>query len=466
MAFDAAKAAFGEAIVRQIMRYLSGNPEENLVNLVKFGESVAREEQHKQYCRQWARMFADRENNWRELVVRLLRETSPRVRDRLAVNFFVNAGLLCPARLRESEKKYGVHVPWAILIDPTGRCNLRCRGCWAAEYDRTKDMDFATLDRVLTEAEKLGIRFFVVSGGEPTVRMDDLIRLAEKHDESVFHVFTNGTLITEEAARRFADLGNVTFAISLEGFEASTDARRGPGVFRKVMKAMDNLKEAGVVFGFSATYTRFDTEEIGSDEFIDLMVSKGCALGWLFTYVPVGGDADLDYMATPEQRAYMFRKVQEWRSKKPILVADFWNDGEAVGGCIAGGRSYFHINAAGDVEPCAFVHYSNVNIKNCSLVEALKSPLFQAYQKNQPFNANHLRPCPIIDNPQFLEKMVAEAGAHPTQANGVTASQLCGNLYSYAEAWGKVSDEMWAETHRTVGKAAESASNDGSCARH
>jgi MoaA/NifB/PqqE/SkfB family radical SAM enzyme len=164
------------------------------------------------------------------------------------------------------------------------------------------------------------------------MRMDDLVSLAKKHDESIFHVYTNGTLITKEAARKFAELGNVIFAVSLEGFEASTDARRGQGIFRKIMAAMDNLREAGVVFGFSATYTRLNTEEIGSDAFIDLMIDKGCSFGWLFTYVPVGDGADLDYMSTPEQRAFMFREVRRWRKEKPILVADFWNDGELVGG--------------------------------------------------------------------------------------------------------------------------------------
>ncbi|HHW18939.1 MAG TPA: radical SAM protein [Firmicutes bacterium] len=445
MAFESAKAMLGEAVLKQGLRYLASNPEKNLVNLVKWGEAVAREESHKKYARTWAEMFSDEKNNWRNFAIRLIRQTSPKVREKLGVNFFVNAGILCPARQREAEKKYGIHVPWALLIDPTGKCNLRCKGCWAAEYDRTQDMDYATLDRVLTEAEDLGIHFIVVSGGEPTVRMDDLISLASKHNESVFHVFTNGTLLTKEAAKKFAELGNVTFAISLEGFEESTDARRGKGVFQKIMAAMDNLREAGIVFGFSATYTRANTEEIASDRFIDLMIEKGCVLGWLFTYVPVGGGADLEYMATPEQRAYMYRQVQRWRKEKPIFVADFWNDGPAVGGCIAGGRNYFHINAMGDVEPCAFVHYANVNIKNTTLVEALKCPLFKAYQANQPFNENLMRPCPIIDNPEKLEKIVNETGAYPTQKNGVTATELCRPLYGYAEAWGKVADKIWAE---------------------
>jgi MoaA/NifB/PqqE/SkfB family radical SAM enzyme len=445
MAFEMAKAMLGEIALKQGLNYLANNPERNLVNMAKWGEKVAREKHHKEYARIWAEMFADEDNNWRNLAVRLIRQTSPKVRNKLAINFFLNAGILAPTNQRVFGEKYGIHVPWAMLIDPTGRCNLRCKGCWAAEYDRTQDMDYATLDRVMTEAEDIGIHFFVISGGEPTVRMDDLMSLAAKHNESVFHVFTNGTLITKEAARKFEDLGNVTFAISVEGFEEATDSRRGKGVFVKVMEAMDNLREAGVVFGFSATYTRANTGEVGSDEFIDLMIDKGCALGWLFTYIPIGGQADLEYMATPKQREGMYRQVLKWRNEKPIFVADFWNDGQFVGGCIAGGRNYFHINAMGDVEPCAFVHYANVNIKNTTLIEALKSPLFEAYQDNQPFNSNMLRPCPIIDNPEWLEKMVTETGAYSTQKNDVTVQQVCRPLHGYAKAWGEVSDKLWAE---------------------
>ncbi len=445
MAFEVAKSMVGEAALKQGLKYLRNNPEENLVNLAKWGGRLAREPIHKQYARQWAEMFSDENNNWRQLAVKALNQLSPGVIEKTGINMFLNAGLLSPARRREGEEKYGIHVPWAILIDPTGRCNLRCKGCWAAEYDKSQDMDYETLDRVMTEAEAIGVNFFVVSGGEPTVRADDLISLAKKHNESMYHVFSNGTLITKERAQQFAELGNITFAISLEGFEEETDARRGKGVFQKVMQAMDNLREAGVPFGFSATYTRENTEILGSDQWIDLMVEKGCLLGWFFTYVPVGGGADLEYMATPEQRLLMLQQVRKWRSEKPIFAVDFWNDGPAVGGCIAGGRNYFHINAMGDVEPCAFVHYANVNIKNTSLVEALKSPLFLEYQKNQPFNSNFLRPCPIIDNPEWLQKMVEKSNAYSTQKNGVTAAQLCQPLYGYAKAWGEIADKVKAQ---------------------
>ena len=282
MAFELAKSMIGEAALKQGLRYLRHNPEKNLVNLARWGERLARVPEHKAYAKQWADMFADESNNWRRLAIKALSQLAPNVVEKLGINMFINAGLLSPVRRKQGEAKYGVHIPWAILIDPTGRCNLRCTGCWAAEYDRSLDMDYETLDRVMTEAEAMGISFFVISGGEPLIRMDDLISLAKSHNESVFHIFTNGTLITE-AAQRFAEEGNMSFVISLEGFEEQTVARRGKGI-------QESNASHGQPEGSRSTFRVFghvyqgNTEIIGSDEWIDLMIDKGCLMGWLFTY--------------------------------------------------------------------------------------------------------------------------------------------------------------------------------------
>ena len=125
--------------------------------------------------------------------------------------------------------------------------------------------------------------------------------------------------------------------------------------------------------------------------------------------MPVGMKAAPELMPTAEQREYIYHRIREVRAKeggKEIFVMDFQNDGEFVGGCIAGGRNYCHINPKGDVEPCVFIHYSSANIREKSLLECLKQPLFMAYRDGQPFNDNMLRPCPMLENPELLQKMV------------------------------------------------------------
>ena len=285
------------------------------------------------------------------------------------------------------------------------------------------------------------------TGGEPLVRNKDIIKLCEKHSDCEFNAFTNATLVDEEFCRDMERVGNLTLSISLEGFEQVNDMRRGEGDFHSVMAAMDMLKKYGLIFGTSICYTSKNIETVTSDEFLDMIIDKGCRFTWYFHYMPVGNSASVDLLPSVEQREYMYHRVREIRAMqggKPIFAMDFQNDGEFVGGCIAGGRNYCHINANGDVEPCVFIHYSGANIRDMSLLDSLKQPLFMAYRDNQPFNNNHLRPCPMLENPELLQKMVSQTGAKSTDLESPeSAEHLCGKCAAYAANWAGEAEHLW-----------------------
>ena len=286
--------------------------------------------------------------------------------------------------------------------------------------------------------------------------------MCEKHPECYFLAFTNGTLIDEAFADEMLRVGNFAPAISVEGYEKETDMRRGKGTFQAVMKAMEILKRKHLLFGMSTCYHRQNVEVVGSSSYLDFMIDKGAAFVWYFTYMPVGTDAVPDLMVTPAQRKFMYEQVRMFRKTKPIFAMDFWNDGEYVRGCIAGGRYYFHINANGDVEPCAFIHYSTVNIKQVSLLEALRSPLFKAYQQGQPFNDNHLRPCPLLDNPHRLKEVVHASRAYSTDMlKPEDVSVLTGKCTSTAEKWAVVADHIWYSRPGNGEKTPEVTDRDG-----
>jgi MoaA/NifB/PqqE/SkfB family radical SAM enzyme len=344
-------------------------------------------------------------------------------------------------------KKYGFEPPNAMVISPTMRCNLRCYGCYAGEYNKSDDLDPQLLERVIDEANAIGIFFITVSGGEPFIS-EDVLRLWEKHRDIFFQVYTNGTLIDREMAKRLAEYGNVIPCISVEGYEEETDRRRGAGTYTKIMAAMENLKAEGVPFGFSATATRQNNELITSDEFIDFYARKGCFIGWYFNYIPIGRKPDMNLMPMPQQRVDRWKRITAIRNSKPVVLADFWCDGPLVGGCIAGGRSYFHINNRGYVEPCVFAHFAADNIRDKSLAEALNSPFFKAIRSRQPYCSNLLRPCMIIDNPTVLREVVKEGNAHPTHDGAETIiTELANNIDQYAAEYGMLADEAWKETH-------------------
>lgn len=437
-----AKQYIGEKVLRELLNYLSKDPLNHLEQILNIGNLIARREEHKQNIAYIKKAIAEYPAI-RQLTEDLLKNTHPNVLHRLLYNFFVNSALLGIPRQQHLSQTLGFNVPHAILVDPTSACNLRCQGCWAGAYSQHDQLDYQRLDRLCSEAKELGIYWFVISGGEPFL-YPRLLDLAAKHSDMVFMVYTNGTKIDERMADQIIEVGNISPAISLEGWEERTDRRRGRGVFQKITKAMDLLRERGAVFGISLTATRENVEEITSDAFIDFLVEKGAKYGWIFHYIPIGRNPNPELMLTPEQRSYMALRVPEIRKNKPILLADFWNDGEVTHGCIAGGRRYIHITASGAVEPCAFVHFTTHNINDHSLKEILRSPLMLAFQKRQPFSEEHLRPCPIIDVPKALRDIVAESGASPSHdgADGVLKGEVGAYLDRRAQDWAEAVEKL------------------------
>jgi len=386
----------------------------------------------------------DKTSNWSILTQSLWDDMDPSIIKKVFENFVVNSVIVGQTKQEKIRQQYQCNVPWAILLDPTTSCNLKCIGCWAAEYGNQLNLSFDDLDFIIEEGKSIGVYFFLFSGGEPLVRKRDIIRLCEKHNDCIFLAFTNGTLIDDEFASSMLRVKNFIPAISVEGFEDETDYRRGVGTYQKVSRAMDILKNNKLPFGISCCYTSKNVESIGSDAFFDEMIRKGAKFAWLFTYIPIGKDAVPELMVTPEQREFMYQKVREFRQTKPIFSLDFWNDGEFAGGCIAGGRRYLHINANGDIEPCAFIHYSDSNIKYKSIIEALQSPLFMSYRDNQPFDENLLKPCPMLDNPDYLMSMIKESGAASTDLQSPEDVEvLCARTAPVAAKWAPVADRIW-----------------------
>ena len=359
-------------------------------------------------------------------------------------NFFFNANIVGWPKQEENRKKYGCNIPWAILLDPTSACNLHCTGCWAAEYGNKLNLSFDEIDSIICQGKELGVYMYIYTGGEPLVRKKDLIALCEKHSDCQFLSFTNATLIDEEFAEEMLRVKNFIPAISVEGFEEATDGRRGNGTYQKVVKAMGILKEKHLPFGLSCCYTSQNLDSISSFEFIDQMVKWGAKFVWYFHYMPVGNDAVPELLPNPEQREFMYHRIREIRRTKPIFAMDFQNDGEYVGGCIAGGRRYLHINANGDVDPCVFIHYSDSNIREKTLLECLQSPIFMAYHDGQPFNENHLRPCPMLENPEVLRGIVHGTEAHSTDLQSPeSVDHLCDKCVDYADNWKPTAEKLW-----------------------
>ena len=442
----------------KVFDYLDKDPMNNMSKVMELVNKFAGDTLDRQRAA-FDRVIKDEDSCWHQLIEKVWTQTDPNVLKTVFNNFFVNANLVGWPKQEECRKKYGCNIPWAILLDPTSACNLHCTGCWAAEYGNKLNLTFDEIDSIITQGKKLGIYLYIYTGGEPLVRKKDLIALCEKHNDAAFLSFTNATLIDEEFCQDMLRVGNFVPAISLEGFEEANDSRRGQGVYKKVTDAMALLKSHHLPFGISACYTSVNYKDITSEEFYDKIIDLGAYFIWFFHYMPVGNDAAPELMPTPEQREEIYHRIRAMRETKGIFAMDFQNDAEYVGGCIAGGRRYLHINANGDVDPCVFIHYSDSNIREKTLLECLQSPMFMAYPDNQPFNENMLRPCPMLENPEFIEKMVNETGAHSTDPQSPeTVEHLTAKTHPYADNWTPTAEKLWSQSHPGCGGCTACAS--------
>jgi len=378
---------------------------------------------------------------------RILSEIHPNCKEKIIRNFLFGLIEKRGKNWQEAERE-GSFSPLTVLISPTMRCNLNCLGCYAKNYKREADLPTDLFEKIIREGEELGVIFYTILGGEPFLVFEKIYEIFKKYNQAYCQIFTNGTFLTKEIAKKLQELGNIFVNFSLEGLEKETDERRGKGTFKKVMEGMDLLKEYGVPHGFSVVYSRENAESVISDQFIDLMIEKGSFWGWYFLYMPVCGDKDISLMPTPEQRVNLWKRHLEIRNKKPIVVIDFWGDAPLVGGCIAG-KYYIHINNEGKAEPCIFTHFSIDNIKERTLKEIMASPLFKEYRNRQPFSKNFLLPCPLIDHPYVFREICQKYNLKPTHFGAENLlKDLAPGLDEYSKKVHQIFDKIWEENYK------------------
>jgi MoaA/NifB/PqqE/SkfB family radical SAM enzyme len=383
--------------------------------------------------------------------------------------------------LRKTQQKkmpeLGFHPPHFVVVSPSAQCNLKCKGCYA-ESDAKKGpgLDYSLVQRIVDDKLNLwGGHFTVLSGGEPLLWKSQgkgVLDLAEENPEHIFLMYTNGLLIDEKTAIRMKKAGNMTPCLSLEGWEERTDARRGAGVYKKVLAAMDILRAHGVPFGISVTGDRHNWQEVLADDFVDyFFLENGAVYGFLFQYLPIGRDPDPDRMIHPADRAFMFERTREILREKKVFYVDFWNSSPGCNGCIGAGRAggYFYIDYNGNLCPCVFMPFSAGKVQDLytaggDLNQALETPLFKklrAWQKDYGFlstghnQGNWICPCPIRDHWDILEPMLRETAAEPTGPDGLALLEdpfFSQKMAEYGRACRELTNPIWKRDYLNQGK--------------
>lgn len=353
-------------------------------------------------------------NGVEKIVSEIIRATIKNPKESIFMAEYASASRNARRLRKESEAK-GEHIPPFLIASITTMCNLHCKGCYARANHNCLD-DESTCGQMLStekwgdiflEAEELGIGFILLAGGEPFLRRD-VLQEAAKHHKMLFPIFTNGTMLLDEAVELLDKNRNLIPVLSIEGNVDATDARRGTGTYQKLMESMKKLKERGIIFAASVTVTKENVNDVLGKDFISTLEEQGCKGVIYVEYVPV--DASTKSIALDDEtRMNMMERLNELRKEKCEMVfIAFPGDEKSSGGCLAAGRGFFHINAMGGAEPCPFSPYSDVNLRETSLKDALKSPLFLKLKENGNLEKEHIGGCVLFEQEEQVKQLMGD----------------------------------------------------------
>ena len=320
------------------------------------------------------------------------------------------------SRKRRKAEDVGEHIPPFLIASITRQSNLHCAGCYSrcnhATVDAEPVQQLTSEDwlRIFEEADDLGISFILLAGGEPMLRRD-IIEAAGKRSNILFPIFTNGTFMDERYYDLFDQCRNLIPIMSIEGEKEITDARRGQGVYDRLIVNMDELHRRGLIFGASVTVTTENIREVSSQTFLNKLSERGCKAVIFVEFVPVTEESK-ELAPGDEEREYLHDEIVRLRQEHPEMVyISFPGDEKSSGGCVAAGRGFFHINSHGGAEPCPFSPYSDVNVKNTSLREAMHSPLFTALRNGDVLLEDHAGGCVLYEKRDQVEALLNQSKA-------------------------------------------------------
>lgn len=303
---------------------------------------------------------------------------------------------------RTDMEEKGTHIPAFLISSITNRCNLFCKGCYARENKICGESKVPMLSaerwkEIFEEAASFGVVFNLLAGGEPLMRKEVIAQAAQVKN-MIFPIFTNGLMINQEYLKLFTNHRNLIPVISIEGNRNKTDDRRGAGTYDRLHSVMEELQKSKLLYGASITVTTENRDEVTAPEFIKTLCDLGCQLVFFIEYVPAVPDTD--YLApSQEDRIYVERQQQILRKQyKEMMFLSFPGDEKYMGGCLAAGRGFFHINPYGGAEPCPFSPFSDCSLTEVSFLEAVQSPLFRKLNAAALVGGEHTGGCALFEH--------------------------------------------------------------------
>ncbi|MBN1910645.1 MAG: radical SAM protein [Pirellulales bacterium] len=333
------------------------------------------------------------------LALRLVKEISPRLAAKAAY-LWAWKGMKAVRAYRRRVRRGELFPPFLFLA-LTNACNLRCRGCWITGASDTRQLSPEEVDGVITAGKAQSAWFTTLLGGEPMM-YPGVLDIPRRHPDCYFQIITNGLLLNDTSVDEIRALGNVTPLISLDGQEATNDARRGQGVFAAATEGMARLKQRKILFGVATTVTAANLDEVLSDRYVQDFIDRGAMYLWYYVFRPVGVDPSPELCVRRDQMLTVRRRLLELRRRHPIILIDTYWDAAGQAVCPAALGLGFHIGPQGSIEPCPPLSFA------CQTIRDHDGDLFRTINESrflrdfQTFVHERTRGCIILEHPEAL----------------------------------------------------------------
>jgi MoaA/NifB/PqqE/SkfB family radical SAM enzyme len=310
------------------------------------------------------------------------------------------------AHIRSKWAKEDIHVPPIIIFSITNQCNLQCKGCYAQALRHSKNDDLSDeqIKHIINEAYTLGVSFFVLAGGEPLIRKE-ILDITKQFPEIIFLIFTNGLLIDGTMLKRFKKQKNIIPVISLEGHEEETDGRRGQGVYRHLNEIVKKIQKQNIFYSVSLTVTSLNLSTITDDKFIQNLVGSGCKLFFFLEYTAIREGTE-KWMLKEKEKEHLKNAIDSFRKNYSALFISVPDDEKQFGGCLSSGRGFVHISPGGDLEACPFAPFTDTNLKNSSLKDALQSNLLKVIRENSDQLEEGKSGCALWERREWVQSLL------------------------------------------------------------
>jgi MoaA/NifB/PqqE/SkfB family radical SAM enzyme len=374
---------------------------------------------------------------------RMITEVNPR----LLRNFLYTFGWkgMRAVQRFERRKKKGQHFPAFMFISVTNRCNLSCQGCWVTPTQPPQDMDLETLDALVAECGRHGSHFFGILGGEPLLHKG-LFDFFERHPDSYFLLFTNGSFLDDDAAAALARAGNVTPLISIEGLEEVSDVRRGgKQVYSKALAALEACRKHRLVTGVATSVCRSNQADLASGEFVRRVADMGAHYLWYYIYRPVGPQPTPELALDADEIHALRRFIVDIRQTAPLAVVDAYWDHQGKALCPAVTGIAHHVGPSGAIEVCPPIQFACDTLASGKDLAVLieDSAFLKAFRTTM---AEQTRGCILLDDPAALHDFMQAQNAQDSSGRGTAYDELAAMTprASHHQPGKEIPERSWA----------------------